>query len=253
MFLKPTNPEEVSKIISGLRNNKAPGFDGITTEVLKMSEEILSPVLSELINRSFEHGIFPDCLKIAKVTPIPKTGNDREINNFRPISILPVVSKVFERAMCTLVYTYFERFNLLKSSQFGYRRKRSTVDAIIQIIEKIRDDDQFLCNCLFLDLSKAFDTLDHLNHSLFLIYMNDLDICTFFLPTFSADDTDLRISTSTANYNEDQIIFELAVIEEWFKLNKLILNGLKTKKILFVPQYLFLYIFRIRFLKKPNL
>ena len=286
MFLKPTNPAEVSKIISGLRNNKTPGFDGITAEVLKLSNEILSPVLSELINRSFERGIFPDCLKLAKVTPIPKSGNDREVSNFRPISILPVISKVFERAMYTRVYHYFERFHLFKSSQFGYRRKRSTVDAIIQIIEKVRDDDQFLCNCLFLDLSKAFDTLDHerlimklerygvrgpaskwfesylegrkqfvqindamsqskvlntgvpqgsiLGPLLFLIYMNDLEnICTFLFPTFFADDTNLRISTSKGNYNEDQINDELSVIEEWFKMNKLILNGSKTKRLSF--------------------
>ena len=87
MFLKPTNPEEKSKIISGLRNNKAQGFDGVTAEVLKKSDEIFSPVLSESINPSIQHEILSDCLKLAKVTPIPKSGKDREVSNLRPFSI----------------------------------------------------------------------------------------------------------------------------------------------------------------------
>ena len=166
------------------------------------------------------------------------------------------------REQCALECTFTLSVLISSKVLFGYRRKRSTVDAIIQIIEKIRDDDQFLCSCLFLDLSKAFDTLDHerlimklerygirgpalkwfksycegrkqfvlingtmsqpkvlstcvpqgliLGPLLFLIYMNGLeDICTFLLPTFFADDTNLKIFTSKANYNEDQINFEL--------------------------------------------
>ena len=125
-----------------------------------MSKEILSRVLSELINRSFEHGIFPDCLKLAKVTPIPKTGDDREVNNFRPTPYYLLFQKCL-REQCALECTLTLSVLISSKVLFGYRGDRSTVDAIIQIFEKIRDDDQFLCNCLFLDLSNAFDTLDH--------------------------------------------------------------------------------------------
>ena len=157
---------------------------------------------------------------------------------------------------------------------------------MIEIVEKIRGDNQFICNCVFLDLSKAFDTLDHerlimklekygirgpalswfkcylegrkqfvqingamseckmlrtgvpqgsiLGLFLFLIYMNDLeDICTFMFPTFFADDTNLRISANKSNENEQILNSELLILNEWFKKNKLILNGLKPKKVSF--------------------
>ncbi|MEL6988120.1 MAG: reverse transcriptase family protein [Bacteroidota bacterium] len=119
-------------------------------------------VLSRLINLSFKKGIFPNCLKIAKVVPIHKGGSFSDLNNYRPTSILPVISKVYERVMYIRIYNYFERLNLFKNFQYGFRSKRSTVDAIIEIVEKLRSESlRAKFDCLFLDLSKAFDTVNH--------------------------------------------------------------------------------------------
>ena len=74
---------------------------------------------SDLINQSFNQDVFPDYLKVAKVTPIPKSTNDKDVSNFKPISVLPVVSKLFEKAMYSRIYSYFESFNVFKRSQFG--------------------------------------------------------------------------------------------------------------------------------------
>ena len=116
-----------------MRNDEAPGFDGITAEVLKIANENLSPVISELINRLFELEIFPNCVKLAKDIHQSRKVGKTEVSNFQPFSILPLVSRE-----CTPTLSV-----LIKSSQIGHRRKRSTVDAIIQIIKKTKMMSRF--------------------------------------------------------------------------------------------------------------
>ena len=113
-----------------------------------------------MINLSFSHGTFPSCLKIARVIPISKGNYKTDMNNYRPL--LSVVSKVFERIMYSRIISFLEKFHLLSDSQFGFRSKRSCVDAITHIVEKIREDHhKTFYTCIFLDLKKAFDTVDH--------------------------------------------------------------------------------------------
>ena len=142
--------------------HKSAGIDGIPADVIKNCSDIFAPLLTSLINLSFSQGTFPSCLKIARVIPISKGNDKTDINNYRPISLLSVVSKVFERIRYSRNISFLEKLHLLNDSQFGFRSKRSCVDAIAHIVEKIREDHhKTFYTCIFLDLKKAFDTVDH--------------------------------------------------------------------------------------------
>ena len=111
----------------------------------------------------FQQGIFPDSLKIAKVTPIFKPGDKENVSNYRPISILPVFSKNFERIMYNRVYNHLDSKGLLYENQFGLQRNNSTEHATLQLTRDITDSFEKGEYTLgdFIDLSKAFDTIDH--------------------------------------------------------------------------------------------
>ena len=162
MFLNPVSASEIINIIRGLKN-KSPGDDKITAGVLKQFDYIIAPRLSDIINMSFTNGIFPDILKIAKVVPIYKEGSRDNILNYRPISILSALSKVFERVIYNRLYSFMDSFKLFSPNQYGFRAKRSTTHALIEIVEKIRNatNSNKTVSCILLDLRKAFDTLNH--------------------------------------------------------------------------------------------
>ena len=162
MYLTPTSTLEVRQIIESLKSYKSRGIDDIAAEVYKTLQDDVLNAITNMINNSLIMGIFPDCLKVAKVFPVFKTGDRQSLNNYRPISVLPVLSKVFERVLYKRLYTFMETFKLFSENQFGFRTKRSTVDAILEITEKIRsNENNSAVMCLFLDLKKAFDTIDH--------------------------------------------------------------------------------------------
>ena len=108
-------------------------------------------------------GIFPNSLKIAKISPIYKKEDPHLTDNYRPISLLPVISKVFEKAAFKQLYDYFNENKLLYKSQYGFRKKHSTELAGLEFNDKIINylDEGKLPLAIFLDLSKAFDTIDH--------------------------------------------------------------------------------------------
>ena len=131
----------------------------------------ISPLISSLINDSFLCGIFPSKLKLAKVTPVFKKGSRQDKDNYRPISVLSIFSKIFEKAMFKRLYGYLESRNILYPLQFGFRQKCSTNHALIQITESIHnstENNEFGCG-IFIDLKKAFDTV---NHSILLSKLN---------------------------------------------------------------------------------
>jgi retron-type reverse transcriptase len=119
--------------------------------------------LTKIINQCLQTGIFPDTLKIAKVIPIHKKDDTTNLNNYRPISLLPAISKIFEKVMHKQLHSYFSQNNLFYEAQYGFRPKFSTELAALQLIDQItRDmDSNEVPLCIFLDLSKAFDTINH--------------------------------------------------------------------------------------------
>ena len=119
--------------------------------------------LTVILNQSLFTGIFPDSLKIAKVIPIYKKDSNEVLGNYRPVSLLTAFSKVFERAVYIQLTEYFDTYNLFYNSQYGFREKHSTELAALELIDKVTIDLEKKKNtiAIFMDLSKAFDTLNH--------------------------------------------------------------------------------------------
>ena len=154
--------EEVLKIINSLPN-KATGPASIPLKMLYVVADIIVFPLCHIINVSFSTGIFPDKLKVAKVLPLHKGGSTQDLNNFRPISLLSIFDKIIEKLMHKRLYEFLEHNNILFENQFGFRKNNSTVYALMEITERIKesiDNGKFGCG-IFIDLKKAFDTVNH--------------------------------------------------------------------------------------------
>ena len=157
-----TTPQEVEVIIKSLKDS-APGHDDIHVKIIKQTATIIAPVISKLINNSFLTGTFPNKLKTAKIIPIHKGGKVDDLTNYRPISILPCLSKIYERAMYDRLINFLNSNNILSNNQFGFRKNLSPKLAITKLIDSVIQDlgkEKFIVS-VFLDLKKAFDTLDH--------------------------------------------------------------------------------------------
>ena len=155
--------DNVIRVIESLKSKFSYGHDKISNRLLKYVKHELAHPLKLIINQSFEHAIFPELLKIAKVTPLHKKNNDQIFDNYRPISVLPSVSKVFERIMYNQIYDFFSANKIFFTSQYGFRKSHSTELAALELVNRIlieMDKNRLPIN-IYLDLSKAFDTLDH--------------------------------------------------------------------------------------------
>ena len=148
--------------MQSLKNSSA-GQDSILASIAKPLIQYYAKPLSRLINSSFENGLFPDELKIAKVIPIFKNGDKKDTVNYRPISVQTFFSKIFEKTMYNHLISFIDKENILYKSQFGFRKSHSTNHAIISLVENVNqalDSGKVLVG-VFLDLKKAFDTVDH--------------------------------------------------------------------------------------------
>ena len=127
-----------------------------------MIAPIIAAPLTYIYNLSLETGIFPENLKIAKVIPVFKKGDDQLISNYRPISLLSIFSKIFEKLIAKRMRNYLDKYSILTENQFGFREKHSTTLALINIIDNIYSNlnDNNLVIGIFFDLSKAFDCVD---------------------------------------------------------------------------------------------
>ena len=153
----------VHKHLKQLKTNKAIGLDGISARMLKDSATVTTPVLTKIINRSLDSSTFPSIWKIGKVTALFKSGGRCDANNYRPITILPTVSKILEKAVHTQVYKYLNDNKILTPKQFGFRPKLSTEISLAHFTDTILGnmDKGLVTGAVYLDLSKAFDTVDH--------------------------------------------------------------------------------------------
>jgi len=283
-----------NKVIDNLQPKSSCGWDGISPKLIKTCKQIISKPLTKLINHTIILGTFPDRLKIARVIPIFKKGDKKDLNNYRPVSLLPSISKIYERIIHEQLMNYFVQNNILSPNQYGFRPKHSTNLAAVEIIDRLTKslDVGKKSLAIFIDLSKAFDTLDHnilisklryyglsdltlklmqnymsgreqfvdfndtcsdyrnvstgvpqgsiLGPLLFIIYINDFgsssDIFDFIL---FADDATLEAELSKFGTEENsaelsyKINIEISKVDTWLKLNKLSINKIKTKYIIF--------------------
>lgn len=160
-FMHSTDEVEILNLIEALKTEKAPGIDGIGTALIKHISPNITKILCHIFNLSLQNGIFPDLWKTAAVVPIHKKGDKKDPSNYRPISLLPIFSKLLEKIVNSRLIKYLEMNNFLSSVQFGFRRGRSTEDASSLLIDTIVThlDSGSSCIGVFLDLSKAFDTV----------------------------------------------------------------------------------------------
>jgi hypothetical protein len=180
-YHQPVLPEDINLEILAIPNNKSYGLYSSPTNLLKCSRAIISPILSEILNTSIKSGIYPIKLKIAKIIPVHKGEDETDASNYRPISLLSVFNRIFEKIVYKRMMSYIEKQDLLYSSQYGFRKGHSTQHAILELVNEIQTNmNKKLFTCgVFIDLKKAFDTVDHnillnkLNHYGFRGIVND--------------------------------------------------------------------------------
>ena len=156
-------PEEVLTELLKLNIHKSSGLDGISPNILKMSATVIYESLTHIFNLSLCTGNFPSKLKLARVTPLYKSGDIADMNNYRPISVLPSLSKLFEKIVYAQIYEYLIKYKLIHPNQSGFRSKHSCVTALTKIVDHIlKEMDQGnYTGVLFLDFKKAFDMVNH--------------------------------------------------------------------------------------------
>ena len=161
-FFYPTTQFEVTKVIGGLKNKGNRLLD-IHPTVVKENVNAFSQHIVILYNLSLTESEYPDKSKIGRVNPVHKSGPTGCIDNYRPISVLPLFSKVFEKLTLMRMTSFITRFSILSPCQFGFRSGRSTTQAITRLLSYIHEayHSKIYCACFFLDLRKAFDTVDH--------------------------------------------------------------------------------------------
>lgn len=161
--LQPLSTEFILHQLNQIKTNKAIGLDKISARLLRESAHVIAPSLRYIINLSFASGRFPQSWKNAKVVALFKQGDKKEKDNYRPISVLPTISKIIERAVHIQLYHYLEINKLLDINQFGFRHGRSTTLAVSQFTDEILGnmENGSISGIVYIDLKKAFDTVDH--------------------------------------------------------------------------------------------
>lgn len=160
-FFQPTVSEDIFKSIKSLKNSRNLEFP---TKFLKLFSPSLSPILSKIINQCILNGVYPDCLKISRVVAIFKKGSKEDASNYRPISNLHDINKVFEKILYDRLINFFDRHNLLVKIQYGFMFGRNTLEACLDLIKLLLEpctNSNKYALCIFIDFSKAFDCIDH--------------------------------------------------------------------------------------------
>ena len=163
MQFEKLNFHEFEEAFKSLKRNKAAGFDELSSNIIIDAYDSLKNILFHVSKISIQQGIFSDSLKFGKVTPLFKSGDKDNVSNYRPVSILPVFSKVLERIMCNRVYNHLDSKGILYERQFGFQRNNTTEDAILQLTRDITGffkKGEYTLG-VFIDPSKVFNTADH--------------------------------------------------------------------------------------------
>ena len=286
-FLAPICPNEVNTVIDGLKDN-GNKVNTIATSVLVESKHIITPIICHLINLFVQQGYFPENLKLGCITPIFKKGDRKKANNYRPVCSLSPLSKIIEKVINNRMVKFLDEHEILSKTQFGFRKKMGTETALLNYIDHIQNElnNNKYTISVFMDLSKAFDVIDHkiLEHKLshygfrgkflefllsfikdrkyfvhingqssetktvntgvpqgstlgpllFLLYINDMALCSIllFLSQF-ADDSTITFSSQNLFQTIMTVEEEFKRILDWLAANKLIINLNKTHLMLF--------------------
>lgn len=163
MEFRKVTPNEILNLVVKMENKKSCGWDELKIDLIKDNIDILASPLAEFFNNCVEQSIFPDQLKLAKVLPIFKKGSKLDPSKYRPISLLPILSKIFEKVILHRLNTHLAVNRLISGRQFGYRKGVGTSDAVDTLVDDaVRHlTEKKKVAALFLDLSSAFDTVDH--------------------------------------------------------------------------------------------
>lgn len=163
IFMAPVIANDIIKIIRSLRSNNSLGYDGISVKIVKDVAAIIALPLCYIFNLSTVCGVFPNKLKTSIVKPIFKTGDKNNIDNYRPVAILTVFSKIYEKIIYQCVYTFFEKHNLFAPCQYGFRKNKCINMAIYNFLNRVLTniDRRASTVAMFMDMSKAFDRVDH--------------------------------------------------------------------------------------------
>lgn len=159
--LLATDENEIKRTIQNLKNSNSTGWDGIPANIFKIGINVLTTPITAICNKCFEEGSFPSALKKSVLIPIHKSGDTDDVSNYRPISLLPTLSKILEKLINIRIRDYLQKEKILSKQQFGFRNHISTSDAVYDLTSNIVKhlDAGKKCLALFLDLAKAFDTV----------------------------------------------------------------------------------------------
>lgn len=164
MILWNANEDEVINKINSLKNSKSTK-DTISSSIAKESALPLAPVLCDFINQSFNTGVFPSKLKCSRIVPIYKDGNPLQASNYRPISILPCMSKIIEALLCDRINNFISKNNIINENQFVFQKNSGALSAAATLVDTIQTKldakKNLVACCVFIDLRKAFDTIPH--------------------------------------------------------------------------------------------
>ena len=163
IFLYPTSESEMEKLIHELNENKSAGADNISGKVIKNIAPYIIKPLAYIFNKSIEMSIFPKHFKKAVVIPIYKSNDVTQPTNYRPISLITIFAKLFEKTLKIRFDSLITRHKITNTMQYGFQKNKKTEDALVYITDLITDtiDNKLPCITIFLDLAKAFDTVNH--------------------------------------------------------------------------------------------
>ncbi|XP_034240200.1 uncharacterized protein LOC117644695 [Thrips palmi] len=232
-FLPEATIEDVIKIILTLKE-KSPGDDGIKVSHLSDNIELVAPILQNIINNSIKKGIFCDEIKIATIRPIYKTGSPCEYSNYRPVSILSTISKAIELYMYTHLFSYLKKYKVIDEHQYAYQKGKSTIDLLQNFSDIVNEslDKGMHVVVMFVDLSKAFDSI---SHEKLLKSLENIGVRGEAYKLFKSYLENRMYDTVIISVHKNLDIAEARLQEEFTEYQKwchdknLIMNGTKTK------------------------
>ena len=163
LTFKAVHPNEVKSVINKLKNSKSTGVDDVDTGIIKLIASDILPGITHIINLSITESEFPTIWKLAKVIPLLKKGDTMTPKNYRPVALLPIVSKILERVVFNQLVEYLDKNGLLHPNHHGCRHDHSTATALIQMYDQWTEevDQGNMVGVMMIDLSAAFDMVDH--------------------------------------------------------------------------------------------